>query len=319
MESEQGSASRLEQALPPQPAKLSVFIKRHFSHILAKEQAWYTLIQALCGLGSVLYLIHLPPPGYAVAVVAGVAAAMSVHGQMKSWQKVVWMALIGVLLVIETRAISADRAASNEAARVAREKQDDKFAEVLKAQKEQFSCIANGLARAINSSNEQFRVTLKNGEKLFGKAEETVSTLTGGNGFCFIDLFTLGMVAIHKGRFSLYDVNIRIANVRYYTSPGIDMSNDVVWKIPELGSNQALPNPVIKLPYHPMDGDKAQFNVFFIARNGSWSESFTVIRKNGLIVDRAIRVLANGTTDKNPSFQMVTDGFPRLANGKVDW
>jgi GTP cyclohydrolase II len=110
-------------------------------------------------------------PGYAVAFVAGVAAVMSIHAEMKPWQKAAWMALIGVLLVIETRAISADRIASNESAHAARVKQDEKFSEVLKTQKEQFQKIADGLSEAIAKSDSQFTATMERSNRIFGKGQ----------------------------------------------------------------------------------------------------------------------------------------------------
>jgi hypothetical protein len=53
---------------------------------------------------------HLPSPGWAVAFIAVAAAAMSVHDEMRGWQKGIWLLIIGFFLITELRAISKDRA-----------------------------------------------------------------------------------------------------------------------------------------------------------------------------------------------------------------
>ena len=54
--------------------------------------------------------LYLPAlPGFAVAVIAVLAAAMSVHPDMQPWQKFVWLLFIGAFLITELRAIRQDR------------------------------------------------------------------------------------------------------------------------------------------------------------------------------------------------------------------
>ena len=87
---------------------------------------------------------RLPNPGYAVAIVAGVAAAMSIHADMRGWQKSLWMVLIGFLLVIELRSISNDRAEANTKATHDRKLQDDAFRIVLDKEDAVFSETLRG-------------------------------------------------------------------------------------------------------------------------------------------------------------------------------
>src|SRR5580658_8044382 len=98
----------------------------------------------------VWFWFSVPAPGWAVAILAGVAAAMSVHGDMRPWQKVFWMILIGVLLVIELRAISKDRADSDAKALADRQAQDLAFRAVKDAQDKDFKETAGGLETAIS-------------------------------------------------------------------------------------------------------------------------------------------------------------------------
>ena len=52
---------------------------------------------------------HSLPPGYAIGVLAVLAAAMSIHleAKMQWWEKSIWMLLMGAFLILELRAISA--------------------------------------------------------------------------------------------------------------------------------------------------------------------------------------------------------------------
>ena len=93
---------------------------------------------------------HLPAPGWGVAILAGVAAAMSIHGDMRGWQKAVWMLLIGLLLIVELRAISKDRADADARALEDRKAQDTAFKSVRDAQDLDFKATAGGLSTAID-------------------------------------------------------------------------------------------------------------------------------------------------------------------------
>jgi len=88
---------------------------------------------------------HLPPPGWAVAVIAFAAAAMSVHDDLKDWQKGMWMLLIGAFLITELRSIRKDRAA-----------QDAAFASVRDTQNSDFNATAKGLSEAIAGIQSTF-------------------------------------------------------------------------------------------------------------------------------------------------------------------
>jgi hypothetical protein len=100
------------------------------------------------GIGCWLWF-HLPVPGWAVAILAVVAAAMSIHGDMRDWQKAVWMLLIGLLLIVELRSISKERTDSDARALAARQEQDLAFKRVRDAQDADFNATAGGLETAI--------------------------------------------------------------------------------------------------------------------------------------------------------------------------
>jgi hypothetical protein len=110
------------------------------------------LVFNLVHLGAIVLLVywwhHLPPPGYAVGVLAVLAAAMSVHGEMRMGHKILWMLLIGAFLFAEFRAIDNDRAefAMKEECR----RRDENA---------QFQGIVDGLTDAVNLSRIQFAET----------------------------------------------------------------------------------------------------------------------------------------------------------------
>jgi hypothetical protein len=99
----------------------------------------------------------LPPPGYAVAVIAVAAALMSIQGGMKKLQKAVWMVVIGLFLVVELRSIKSDRADSEAKALQAKKNADAAFAEVLRTEHDNFASTAKG----IKATMDGVELTLK--------------------------------------------------------------------------------------------------------------------------------------------------------------
>jgi hypothetical protein len=79
-----------------------------------RNQRWsrcFTAFQFCC-VPLILWWIpyqHLPPPGWAVALLAMAAAAMSIHEGMKDWQKLFWIVIMTAMLITELRAINKER------------------------------------------------------------------------------------------------------------------------------------------------------------------------------------------------------------------
>ena len=104
---------------------------------------------------------RLPLPGYSVAVIAVVAAIMSIHGEMKGWQKAIWLLIIGAFLIVELRAIKQDHEDSKKQASDDRKTQDTAFKVVLDKENKDFAATAGGLAGAYTLSQNQFNATMK--------------------------------------------------------------------------------------------------------------------------------------------------------------
>jgi membrane protein implicated in regulation of membrane protease activity len=126
---------------------------------LSTQHRVFLVIQICLCLVAYHFWRHLPVPGWSVALIAFVAAAMSVHQAMDSWQKILWMVIIAVLLIVELRAISNDREASQQQALQDRKNQDESFKKVRDAQDKDFSATAAGLRDAISGISSTLQAT----------------------------------------------------------------------------------------------------------------------------------------------------------------
>jgi hypothetical protein len=73
------------------------------------------------------------------------AVAMSIQGDMKGWQKAIWMIILGAFLLVEFRALKSDRDHSDAKASQAKKDEEAAFAKVLKAQDEAFKVTVQDL------------------------------------------------------------------------------------------------------------------------------------------------------------------------------
>ncbi len=133
-----------------------------FVSMSAQHRLFLTL-QITLGLWALRWTTQkrLPPPGYAVAFIAVVAAVMSIQGDMLGWQKAIWMLVIGGFLIVELRSISADRSATNLQSAADRHKEDSAFAAVIKGQADAFAATAQTLQTVIQNGQRQFAITVE--------------------------------------------------------------------------------------------------------------------------------------------------------------
>lgn len=189
-------------------------------------QRLFLIIQIVIAMAAVWLWFHLQAPGWAVAMLAAVAAAMSIHADMRGWQKAIWMILIGSLLVIELRAINKDRKDLQTQAQTDRALQEKAFKNVRDQQNADFNATAQGLTQAYTQSQLQFAATMKRSGVILGKTSETVSNtskavlnITGGDSFAFVyPLMSSGdpvaHLSIHNGgKYSLSGVTVTIYGV----------------------------------------------------------------------------------------------------------
>lgn len=116
---------------------------------IRKRDWFFFLIQLVAVVYVFLWWKSPPVPGYAIGSLAALAAFMSVHVGMRSWQRIIWMSLIGAFLVIEFRAIRTDRTQYSE-----------KEAENRIKENQQFDSIATKLTTAMNQNQAEFEETM---------------------------------------------------------------------------------------------------------------------------------------------------------------
>jgi len=104
---------------------------------LSKTDWVFFVLQLLAMLLAYVWWSALPSPGYAIGVLAVLAAVMSIHTEMPPFQKALWLLLIGVFLVIELRAIDWDRANNDVREALVRMQERDQFATILRQGEEE--------------------------------------------------------------------------------------------------------------------------------------------------------------------------------------
>ena len=200
--------------------------------------------------------------------------------------------------------------------------------------------LQNGIDRLTDESAEVARLQASNNElqkqllelaKLnTSLARENISTVTGGYSFCWMQInFQFGHPSPflnHSGKYPLYEVNVRIVDLNNFRrkierGEPITLSNEITISVGEvpIDTGGCIERIVIQFS----DDSAQDFNVFFLARNGRWTE-FLRLRK---INDRwlsAIQVSRQYNADgsqvpKEPIFEQVDEGYPRKDKGLVDW
>lgn len=147
------------------------------SFIFTRKQALFSGLQFGMALLTLYWIFRLPLPGYSVALAGLAAAAMSVHPEMKGYQKVTWMFLIGFLLVVEFRAIRADRIAADSAAALDRDARDKQFRAEMDAQTRQFENESRHAIEEITNSQREQVLISRGFQRQLSEAEKSSKQL----------------------------------------------------------------------------------------------------------------------------------------------
>jgi hypothetical protein len=134
---------------------------RDWFHSLQKQKWLFLVLQVLGVIVAAIWYrtSHIPPPGYAVAVLAFAAALMSLQKDMVDWQAAIWMLLIGFLLVIELKAIRIDRETTTRDALSERAAQDLHFSDIRKRQDADFKKLTEGFSATLAQNEKEFSAT----------------------------------------------------------------------------------------------------------------------------------------------------------------
>jgi hypothetical protein len=196
---------------------------------------FFLLIKVAAALLTSWWLFRtLPPPGYAIGVVAVVAAVLTFQEHMHGWQKAIWMILIGVLLIVEMRSIKVDRARADAQAlqdrenqdnnfRLLRQREEQQFAATLGGLKDQFSATISGFDTSRRLENQLFGSLLREQTRLFSgmqqSTQDTLNALTGGDSYGVISPLLMSessgkaeydlMISV-RGKNTLWDVRVEM-------------------------------------------------------------------------------------------------------------
>lgn len=175
-----------------------------------------------------------------------------------------------------------------------------------------------GVERGLGAIEKSIEKTLN---KLEMTAVQLAGHITGGNSICYLygpqpsnNIWT-NLLLIHSGEHPLYDVSMRIFDFEKFAAHGSD------FHVPSSFYEQAhtignlIPNHARFFPVNLSLGDEnlRRFNIFFSARNGSFTQLMRCRRSNGIWLF-ATKVLLNG----NVEYEKVDEGYLQ-GDATVDW
>jgi hypothetical protein len=180
-----------------------------------------------------------------------------------------------------------------------------------------------GFLAALRQSNFNAEIRQKN-EEIAHLQHEAANIVTGGDSFCWMQLSMSDgpdrpaqPVFVHIGQYPLYDVTARIVDVdAIMKAPSLSGSVDfgITLSIGNMTPGFAMITGT-RLPQ--TSGSTLNYNVFFVARNGSWTQLIRMRRIEGGWVT-ATKVVS-GMDHPKEVIREVNNGFPLNADGDVNW
>jgi hypothetical protein len=279
-----------------------------------------------------------PPIGVYVGLLAvvGVLVPWFRGADIGKREKAFWTFLMFLFVFLEIRTLYLDR-----------DQHDAEQALARCQQLQSFNQIAQTLGTAITNSQAQFQITMQGVQKVFDKtqqaadtATDAVNTVTGGKGFCYIQLATVDVLGKKtdrlvptmtvRGTKILWRVNAHVVDYKAFqadTRPvevGDVMDRDAVNTT--LGDVKSGSGPIF-LPIGIVTENKTEIDylINFWALNGSWREEMHYRHFDGTL-EYANRVVwmefpPDGNTDhvkEKVVFEEISKGFPKT-KGKVEW
>jgi hypothetical protein len=159
-------------------------------------------------------------------------------------------------------------------------------------------------------------------DEIAGLNREIANLITGGESFCYMDIGSLDPdtnrgipVIVQQGDHSIFDINARIVDLQEFrqikgnTFEGFNKAQRTL-QIGSLAKGTCLAMSPLDLG----DSPERDFNIFFIARNGQFTELLR-LRKIDAKWARAIRVKRGSEL----LFEKVDDDFPKTDQGQIQW
>jgi hypothetical protein len=287
------------------------------------EYTWMlAVIQGLALIFSSYFLYSPPTSGISVAALGLVAVIMAIRVEEK-WgrtERVAWLILATVLMMVEVRAIQQEH-----------DIHDREQAAVRRDEREQFQKIANNLTEVLKQNQNHFLQTVqqlslvsKKQGQVVNLAIDSINATTGGDSYCYFLTGGNGLLAlVTEGKFPLYDVSVRAVDLdkfdailnaqRAQNQPAFQNQLSLADTNAIIGNRIGQTATFNDLPVLISNRD-LRFNIFFMARNGPWIQLFRKKQVGGKWT-YAFKV----TRGKKVLKERVDPDFPKNAKGEIDW
>lgn len=186
-----------------------------------------------------------------------------------------------------------------------------------------------GAVGALWASHQQTEFERKLGaknEEIAKLTKETLDSVTGGDSFAYLGITGLSdedgsgrLFLIHQGEHPLFDVGIRIVDLEKFDAyEGHPPSFEILQETDTYRSVSAVAAGYSADlgPFQIGTGDTRRFNVFFVARNGGFTQLIRYRRVEGQW-RWATKVMRDSTHEV--LLEKVEPKYPRNAVGEVDW
>jgi len=153
-------------------------------------------------------------------------------------------------------------------------------------------------------------------------AKEGISTVTGGDGFVYVDIikglyqYAYAPIVISTSEYPQYDISIRFYDEQ--KDHDLQISQPIILNIATLPAGQSSYH---KIPAFDLSGksDFAKFNLFISARNGSFIEELR-LKRIGDDWFSAVRIYRIKSGNKDQLlFENAMENYPRNVDGSLVW
>jgi hypothetical protein len=153
---------------------------------------------------------------------------------------------------------------------------------------------------------------------------EGANAITGGDSFCEMGLRVPDAksaaialpVFVHHGKYPLYDVSARIVDLdelERRKQQGLPIDPGLTLRPGNMTPSHAV---ILDIPLQHPSGRDFNYNIFFVARNGTWTQQFRMHRA-GDGWAKATNIV--GPDGRKELFSDITKDFPRGPAGEIDW
>ncbi len=201
---------------------------------------------------------------------------------------------------------------------------------VFWAARQQFALSSQLVAKSEQLVTKNEELAAKS-EEIARLSKDSLAAVTGGDSFCYMTLTARDnedgptAVVIQQGKYPLYDVAIRLADMRIWEQappPGANAGQFIAAVAAEPKfhpGNMAVTSAAVVGRVPALRGDMERFNVFFSARNGFWTQLIR-LRKVAGVWTMATKVIRDdGQPSEKLLFEKVDRGFPVNTAGQVEW